>query len=55
MKSTPRPTIPELEALLKTAKKAKAKPLAGRLTKLLWLRKRQEVRQALRKQGAKAL
>lgn len=51
MKSTPRPTIPELEALLKTAKKAKAKPQAGRLTKLLWLRKRQEARKALRKQG----
>jgi hypothetical protein len=55
MKSTPRLTTPDLEALLRKAKKAKAKPLAGRMTKLLWLRKRQEARQNLRKQGAKAL
>ena len=55
MKFTPRLTTPDLEALLKTAKKAKAKPLAVRLAKLLWLRKRQEARQALRKQVVKAL
>ena len=55
MKSTPRLTLDDLSSLLRKAKKAKAKPLVARLTKLIWLRKRQEARQALRKQGAKAL
>jgi exoribonuclease R len=53
MKSTPRLTIDDLSALLRKAKKAKAKPLADRLAKLLWLRKRQVSRQELRKNGIK--
>lgn len=52
MKPSPRLTINDLTALLRKARKAKAKPQADRLAKLLWLRKRQEARQTLRKQGA---
>jgi len=51
MKPTPRPTISELSALLRKARKAKQQPQADRLAKVLWLRKRQEAREALRKQG----
>lgn len=51
MKPSPRPTISDLAALLKKAMKAKQKPQADRLAKVLWLRQRQEARQALRKAG----
>jgi len=52
MKPNPRLTINDLADLLRKAKKAKQKPQADRLAKLLWLRKRQEARQIARKQGA---
>jgi hypothetical protein len=48
MKSTPRLTLDDLSDLLRKAKKAKAKPLVARLTKLIWLRKRQHLRQEMR-------
>ena len=51
MKPTPRPTISDLSDRLKKARKAKQKPKADRLAKVLWLRQRQEARQALRKAG----
>jgi hypothetical protein len=51
MQPSPRPTISELSDRLRKAKKAKQKTQADRLAKLLWLRKRQEARQALRKAG----